>query len=246
MRATALSIAGLDPSGGAGLLADIKTFEQIGVQGHGVCSALTFQRADHLEGIRPISLVDIIEQLEVLLAHAQLAYCKVGMVADWDTLAGVVHYLHNRHIRIILDPVLRASSGYEVHANVEGLHSLWDKIYLITPNFEEMKALLGEDLRGPAGRALLGKTHIFLKGGHNVQRPGTDYLFKPEKAIPYPPEKGGYHEKHGSGCILSAAIAAYLAMGNDLERACFKAKAYTAQALASSEGLLAIHKGIKA
>lgn len=241
MRPFVLSIAGFDPSGGAGILADSKTFESIGVQGFAACTAITFQRDDLLESVDWLPADKIIHQVELLLQKFTIAYCKIGLVENFDSLKQIIDYLSSKNIKIILDPILKSSSGFQVHTATEALLPLLEKIHVLTPNFDEMKFIFNGNIKSKAAQNILQKTNIFLKGGHNTKRLGTDYLFTKDYALPLAPKKGEYFPKHGSGCILSSAITAYLAMGNDLKTACFKAKEYTANALSSNETLLAYH-----
>ena len=241
MRPFVISIAGFDPSGGAGILADVKTFESIGVQSFAACTAITYQRDDFLESVDWISADKIIHQAELLLQKFTVEYCKIGLVENFDSLKEIIHYLSNKNIRIILDPILKSSSGFQIHQTTEALLPLLEKVYVLTPNFDEMKFIFNGNMKSKAAQNILQKTNIFLKGGHNTKRLGTDYLFTKDYAMPLAPKKGAYFEKHGSGCILSSAITAYLAQGNDLKASCFKAKEYTANALSSNETLLAYH-----
>lgn len=236
-----MSIAGFDPSGGAGILADIKTFESIGTQGFGVCTAVTYQRDDYLESIDWISKENIIRQADILTQKFNIEYCKIGLIENFDTLAAVINFLDDKNIKIILDPILKSSSGYSVHQTTHQLIPLLKKIYLLTPNFNEMKIIFNNQIKSELVKHTLDHTHIFLKGGHNPKRLGTDYLFTKDSATPFSPKKGKYFEKHGSGCVLSSAISAFLAQGNDLKSSCFKAKDYTSNILASNESLLAYH-----
>jgi hydroxymethylpyrimidine/phosphomethylpyrimidine kinase len=241
MRPFVMSIAGFDPSGGAGIIADAKTFESLAVQGLCVCSSITFQRDDFLESVDWISADKIIRQADILFDKFDVEYCKIGLVENFDTLKTIIDYLFDRGIKIILDPILKSSSGFDFHEEVSPLIPLLEKVYLLTPNFKEMKIIFNNNIKSELTKNVLEKTNIFLKGGHHPKRLGTDYLFTKDYALPFAPKKGDYYEKHGSGCILSAAITAYLAAGNDLKSACFKGKKYTANALTSNETLLAYH-----
>lgn len=241
MRPFVMSIAGFDPSGGAGIVADAKTFESLAVQGLCVCSSITYQRDDFLEGVDWISAKNIIRQANVLFDKFDVEYCKIGLVENFDTLKTIIEYLYERNIKIILDPILRSSSGFDFHKETSPLIPLLEKVYLLTPNFKEMKIIFNNNIKGKVAKNVLEKTNIFLKGGHHSKRLGTDYLFTKDYALPFSPKKGNYYEKHGSGCILSSAITAFLATGNDLKSACFKGKEYTSDTLSSNETLLAYH-----
>ncbi len=241
MRPFVLSIAGFDPSGGAGVLADIKTFESVGVQGFGVCTAITYQRDDHVADIDWLSAERIIRQIDVLMEKFEIPFCKIGLIESIQSLSQVLDYLRQKSVQVILDPILVTSSGFGIHHQPKALVPQLKDVFLLTPNFNEMNAIFDGQVKGEALKSVLDTTHIFLKGGHHPKRLGTDYLFTKEKAFPYAPKKGNYSTKHGSGCILSAAITAYLAQGNDLKTACFKGKEYVSNALQSNESLLAYH-----
>lgn len=241
MRPITMSIAGFDPSGGAGVLADIKTFETIGVQGFGVCTCITYQRDDYLHDVKWLSKEEILQQIDILLEKFEISYCKIGLIENMDTLKSIIEYLSAKQIKIILDPVVTSSSGFHFHHQAESFISVLEKVYLITPNYKEMKAIFNPKENPFLMKKILQYTAIFLKGGHHPTKRGTDYLFTSELARSFAPRKGLYYDKHGSGCILSAALTAYLSLEDLLPNACFKAKEYTAQALESNDSLLAYH-----
>lgn len=245
MRPYVLSIAGFDPSGGAGLLADCKTFEQHRVQGLCVCSALTVQTGSAFHKVDWLSIERILEQLQPLLEEYPVEVCKIGLVESAPILDSLIDCLRGTHpdITIVVDPILKASAGFDFQrGNAHDWVSVYQKVNLITPNTEEAIFLLGDDhLNIPC--------NVLLKGGHNTEQKGRDSLLlqsvmSSQKAIHFLPseKQGAISEKHGSGCVLSAAIAANLALGNCLEDACRKAKQYIEQYLASSPALLGFHQ----
>jgi hydroxymethylpyrimidine/phosphomethylpyrimidine kinase len=138
MRPYVLTIAGFDPSGGAGVLADCKTFEQHGVYGFGVCTAWTVQTDDSFLQLHWLTAEQIIEQLQPLLKKFVVSACKIGIIHSPETLIEVIRLLkeHNPAIHIVWDPVLKASAGYDFHA-VKSFHSLeaiLASVSLVTPN----------------------------------------------------------------------------------------------------------------
>ena len=244
-RPYVLSLAGLDPSGGAGLLADIKTMEAHRVYGLGVCTALTFQNDVQFEGLEWIPMHKITQQADLLFDRFTINCAKIGLVENGAVLGKLITYLKNRNpgIQLILDPILRASAGFTFHADTEG--PLWQRILeqltLITPNWNEMQQLVPEQAPLQGAASMSRHCAVLLKGGHHPQAPGRDYLFLGNRQYPFRPKGTRMVAKHGSGCVLSSAIAAHLAKGYALPRACLRAKAYTAKFLSSSPQLLGYH-----
>ncbi|HEY0610909.1 MAG TPA: bifunctional hydroxymethylpyrimidine kinase/phosphomethylpyrimidine kinase, partial [Chitinophaga sp.] len=162
-RPYVMSLAGLDPSGGAGLLADIKTFEAHGTYGLGVCTALTVQTDEQFLSVDWLPATRIIAQAGPLLKKFLPAYCKIGIMADIPTLLEVLQALHALRpgIRIVLDPVLKASAGFSFHE--DGQAGAWQAIlpylYLLTPNYNEVLALnkQGPDTDGQAAARALSR-----------------------------------------------------------------------------------------
>ena len=244
-RPCVLSIAGFDPSGGAGVLADIKTFEQHKVLGMGVTTGLTFQNDSEFDGVNWIETNEILKQIEVLTRKYKFKFVKVGMIKDLETLSAVISILNTHDSRLIWDPILKASAGFEIHKNFEKEHlaSVLKNIFLITPNFDEIKILSGEKDEMKAAKELSKHCNVFLKGGHNEEKQGRDYLFTNDgKIFPYKAKEISKIGKHGSGCVLSSAITTNLANGLSLQRACLRAKDYTTKFLMSNKALLGYHK----
>jgi hydroxymethylpyrimidine/phosphomethylpyrimidine kinase len=244
-RPYVLSIAGLDPSGGAGLLADIKAFEQHGVFGFGVCSALTVQNENAFRKLHWLDSVQIIEQIEPLAELHAIAACKIGIIQDVGIFAEVCGYLKKRNptMRIVFDPVWKASAGFAFHPHLlldQWLEAL-EWVDIITPNYPEMEQLsLQEPLRDAINR-LAQRCAVLLKGGHHPSSPGTDVLFQANSQVEFKSSGRPVFPKHGSGCVLSSAIAANLALGYPLATACHQAKQYIEQFLSSHPSLLGHH-----
>ncbi|MBB5437477.1 hydroxymethylpyrimidine/phosphomethylpyrimidine kinase [Pedobacter sp. AK017] len=249
LRPYAMSIAGFDPSAGAGLLADVKCFEQHQVYGFGVCTALTVQTDTHFLKNQWLDAEQIIEQMMVLLLKFEVKACKIGLIKNSRILLEVVSHLrqHAPEIKIVLDPVLKASAGYAFHDWENGLKKLEPvlrQIDLITPNYPEMLSLGG---KSGAGQLTAIAQHwaaycpVLLKGGHLEKNKGIDYLFEGSQHFELKPDILSNFQKHGSGCVLSAAITARLAKGDHLLQACISAKKYTAHFLNSNNSLLGYH-----
>ncbi len=233
-RPYCLSIAGFDPCGGAGVLADIKTFEQLLVQGLGVSSALTFQNDETFEGVQWIPFSDIQKQLEPLKKYP-VKVAKIGLIESLEILDQLVDLLNQLFpkIKIIWDPVIKASAGYAFHTDSKVGKTLAKKITLITPNQMEYDQLQLHQQRNCA---------VLLKGGHRENVKGLDTLFLSEKQIDFIGELlDSSAAKHGSGCVLSSAIAANLALGESLPKACRKAKEYVEDFLVSNQTNLGYH-----
>lgn len=250
-RPNVLSIAGFDPSAGAGILADIKTFEQCDVYGMGVISALTYQNDKAFEKVEWMSVSQIIEQIEVLKQRFYFNFIKIGLIESLEILNSLITYLtaQDSTPKIIWDPILKASAGFEFHTTIN--KNLFEKIcnnlYLITPNLPEALQL------GTHNNAITNSNHlskmcnVYLKGGHNKENKGNDVLFKKDgDQFFLNAEQISVSEKHGSGCVLSSAITALLAKGIPLEDACVESKKYVSSFLSSNNSLLGYHSGITA
>lgn len=245
-RPFVLSIAGYDPSGGAGLLADVKTFEANKAYGFGVCSALTIQNDTEVISCEWKSADYIILQIETLLKKFKVDWVKIGIVKDAETLIAVTGYLKNKNTktRIIWDPILKSSSGFDFHSQIESekLKRILADIFLITPNLEEIKKLFPGKNEEDAALELSSFCKVFLKGGHSEINPGKDYLFTESKKFAFNSKATRASQKHGSGCVLSSALTANLANGYPLNKACLRAKDYVTYVLESNGGLLGYHK----
>lgn len=259
-RPCVLSIAGFDPSGGAGILADIKTFEQHKVQGMGVVTGLTFQNDSEFEGVKWIETAEIEKQIEILCRKFKFKFVKIGMIKDLNTVNEIISFcrLQTANCRLVWDPIVKASAGFEIHKKVEKekLIEICKNIFLITPNMDEIKILTGEQDEMKAAKELSKHCNVFLKGGHSKDKKGRDYLFlspsggnhrlgaqlEGEDYFSFRPKKIATHRKHGSGCVLSSSIAANLANGLSLQRSCLKAKDYVTKFLRNNKTLLGHHK----
>jgi hydroxymethylpyrimidine/phosphomethylpyrimidine kinase len=258
-RKYAVSIAGFDPSGGAGVLADIKTFESNKVYGLGVISANTFQNDTEFKRVDWIPVEKIINQISVLQERFEFEYVKIGLLENLEVLDTIISYLraHISSLKLIWDPILKASAGFEFHKEVNKVmvEKICKQLYLITPNVPEAVALgLSVDSIENA-RHLSKYCNVFFKGGHaddlklKIENSkvrtevGRDYLFTTDgKVFAFRPKIKNIFSKHGSGCVLSSAITANLAKGENLHRACLKAKQYTEKFLSSNKTLIGYHK----
>lgn len=241
-----LSIAGFDPSSGAGITSDIKTFEAHGLYGLSVCTAVTVQNDISFKNCVWIDETVIIAQIETLFERFPISVVKIGIIQSWKTLLLVVNKLHelNSTVKIIFDPILKASTGFSFHntSNLKTLESVLEKCYFITPNYNEIQALFPDKDIEETIEFISEKTNIYLKGGHRNDTKGLDEIYHSGIVqINIQPGNIQTFEKHGSGCVLSSALASNVAKEIVLDDACRNAKWYTEQFLNSTESLLGTH-----
>lgn len=247
-RPCVLTIAGFDPSGGAGILADIKTFEQLYCYGLAVQTANTVQTDQQMTACYWTPLSIIKKQLELLLCRFEIAVAKIGIIENTVALECSIALLKeaNPKVQIILDPILSSSTHFDFHDETYKKHpfcKVFKDIDLLTPNVLELNALYKGKEQDYIIKKIVANTNLLLKGGHLEEKKGIDTLFtKKEEIIPIFPQNDKCTEKHGSGCVLSAAIVAYLSRGDCLEEACKNAKRYVEDYLSSTTGLLGIHE----
>jgi hydroxymethylpyrimidine/phosphomethylpyrimidine kinase len=251
-RPRVLVVAGYDQSGGAGVLSDVKTLEAHGVYGYAVCTGFTFQNEQVISRIQWFSGEEIAEQIDICYAASAFDWVKMGITADVRMAGAIVDclYHHNPAVRIVWDPVIRASSGREFWTSVgEEWKAVAARCYLLTPNWNEIGQLYpGEDVLEGC-RELTRDTgcNVYLKGGHHPEFPGRDYLWNDGRMQVLEPEADGgqVYAKHGSGCVLSSALAANLALGYPLPVAAIGSKQYARQFLGSNKTLLGWHRPLE-
>jgi hydroxymethylpyrimidine/phosphomethylpyrimidine kinase len=245
----ALTIAGSDSSGGAGIQADLKTFAALGVYGASVITALTAQNTKGVTGIHPVPADFVTAQIDAVFGDLDVKSVKIGMVAQLasiDAIAAGLTRWSPQHV--VLDPVMIATSGDRLLAAdaVEGLRTkLIPRASLVTPNLPEAAALLDEPVAASEaaiesqGRRLLamGCGAVLIKGGHGQGPESIDYLVSGNGVIALPAPRIATKNTHGTGCSLSSAIAAGLARGEDVETAVRAAKAWVSAAIAAADRL---------
>ncbi|TYB78015.1 hydroxymethylpyrimidine/phosphomethylpyrimidine kinase [Bizionia gelidisalsuginis] len=241
-----LSIAGFDPSSGAGITSDIKTFEVHNLYGLSVCTAVTIQNDTTFKDCIWMDSAVIISQIEILFERFTISVVKIGIVKSWEVLHDITKTLKrlNPEIKIILDPILKASAGYHFHdsSNLETLSEILNSCYFITPNYEEIHALFPDKTIEDTISYISEKTNIYLKGGHRKDKIGWDEVYYNKIVqLNIPPTATSIHQKHGSGCVLSAALASNTVKNMVLEDACKLAKLYTEAFLNSNTSLLGTH-----
>jgi len=245
MRPYALTIAGFDPSAGAGVLADVKTLEASGVYGLAACTALTVQTDVAFERVSWVPLADIQDQVRALLARFKVGFVKIGLVESLPLLLELLQWLRaqNPRIRVVWDPVLQATAGYAFHPPPapQLLQAICQQLALITPNRPEALRLCPAATAEAAAETMAAQCPVLLKGGHAAGALATDVLLAAGQRHAFGAPRLPHGAKHGSGCVLSAAVLAQLALGNDLPAACRAGKDYTTAFLASNNTLLGYH-----
>lgn len=242
-RPFVMSIAGYDPSGGAGLLADIKTFEQMKVQGLGICTAMTLQTESRFFSLEWQPLEQILSGINVLMENYPVRAIKIGVVKDAAFLSEIVRTvrLNNPEAHIVWDPVLKSTSAFSFFDlnTIPALKDVLKLIDLLTPNYIEYKILKEKHLFDDPENSCA----VLIKGGHRENTIGTDILMERAKEISIDPvgAASAFYPKHGSGCVLSSAIAGHLAKGENMEQACRKGKSYIEKFLTSTPSLLGFH-----
>ena len=249
MRApTAVTIAGSDSGGGAGIQADLKTFSALGVYGASVIAALTAQNTRGVFAIHEVPGDFIAAQLDAVFSDFDVGAVKIGMLGNAAAVDVVAAGLERHHARnIVLDPVLAASSGEKLLRPdaVGALRKLAAQASVLTPNLPEAAVLLDtaearneDEMRRQAKTLLaLGPGAVLIKGGHGSGPESVDLLVDAETCTRFAAPRIETRNTHGTGCTLSSAIAAGLAKGLPLDEAVREAKAYVSAAIAAADRL---------
>jgi hydroxymethylpyrimidine/phosphomethylpyrimidine kinase len=245
----ALTIAGSDSSGGAGIQADLKTFAAFGVYGASAITALTAQNTRGVSGIHPVPAAFVTAQMDAVFDDLDVAAVKIGMVAELSIIEAIASALARwKPKHIVLDPVMVATSGDRL-LSTDAVSALRERLIplasLITPNLPEAAALLGESVASDEtaiasqGKRLLatGARAVLIKGGHGKGAESIDYLFVGGSVTALPAPRIATANTHGTGCSLSSAIAAGLAKGETLNTAVRDAKTWITEAIAAADRL---------
>ena len=240
-----LSIAGSDSGGGAGVQADLKTFAALGCFGTTAITALTAQNTTGVRAIHPVPLDMLAAQIDAVVEDIGVDAVKIGMLHSAPTIETIAAALARHDLRqVVLDPVMVATSGaalIDPSAIAALVRLLFPRVLLVTPNLDEAAMLVGRTLHTEADMAAaaqqlldMGALAVLLKGGHLAGDTVADLLLQagapplwlraPRIATP---------NTHGTGCTLSSAIAAHLALGDDLPLAVQQARDFVRAALAS-------------
>lgn len=243
MTPVALTIAGSDPSGGAGIQADLKTFHQFGVYGEAAITLLTVQNSLGVSRVKVMDVALVRQQIEAVLADIPPAAVKTGALgSEW--MIRMVAQLDLP--QLVVDPVMVSKHGASLLTE-EARHALAAKLlpnaYLVTPNLPEAAALTGidieslDDMREAAGRLkVMGARSVLVKGGH-LAGDAVDLLLHNGSFFEFQAPRIDTPHTHGTGCSYSAAITALLARGVDLPQAVTQAKAWITEAIRTNPGL---------
>ncbi|WP_374626925.1 bifunctional hydroxymethylpyrimidine kinase/phosphomethylpyrimidine kinase [Pandoraea sp.] len=245
----ALTIAGSDPSGGAGIQADLKTFSALGAYGASVITALTAQNTQGVTGIHTPPANFVTAQMDAVFQDLEVDAVKLGMLANAEIVRAVAAALRRYQPRfVVLDTVMISKSGHALLLP-DAVAALRDELLpladLITPNLPEAAALLGvapatdEDEMAQQAHALraLGARNVLVKGGHLASDLSPDWLVSADGVERFNAARLAVHNTHGTGCTLSAALAALRPRRNDWPDTVRDAKAYLNGALAASDTL---------
>lgn len=244
----ALTIAGSDSGGGAGIQADLRTFHQFGVFGTSVITAVTAQNTLGVQGVYPLSAAQVLAQLAAVAEDLSPAAVKTGMLANATLVRHLAAALLRYGLRnYVCDPVMVATTGARL-LDAEGEHDLLDRLVplaeIVTPNLAEAAVLTGRAVNSPetmerAGQRLLqmGARAALIKGGHLPGDELVDVLVTVDTARHFTHPRIATTSTHGTGCTLSAAITAGLALGRNLEEAVAAAIDYVRRAIAQAPWL---------
>ena len=247
MTSIALTIAGSDSGGGAGIQADLKTFSALGVYGASVITALTAQNTKGVTAIHDAPADFVSAEVDAVFSDLDINAVKIGMLSRTDIIAAVATGLKKwKPPFVVLDPVMVATSGDRLireDASSAIVRDLFPLVTVITPNLAEAATLLdtapaaSESEMQKQGQALLtlGAHAVLMKGGHGTSDESVDLLITPSTTKRYATQRVKTNNTHGTGCTLSAAIAAGLAKGMTLEDAVAAAKSYVTAALEASK-----------
>jgi hydroxymethylpyrimidine/phosphomethylpyrimidine kinase len=249
MTAIALTIAGSDSSGGAGIQADLKTFSALEVYGASVITALTAQNTERVEGVHVVPADFVLAQMRAVASDLEVDAIKIGMLATGPVIEAVAEGLKEfSGVPVVLDPVMIAASGDPLldPEAVDALRSILIPLAtLITPNLAEAAALLaGSPARSEYEMGMqawrlkeLGAEAVLVKGGHSEGPSAADILFDGTEPISFEAPRAATRNTHGTGCTLSAAIAAELAKGASLHEAIASAKEFVTAAIFAADEL---------
>jgi hydroxymethylpyrimidine/phosphomethylpyrimidine kinase len=244
--AVALTIAGSDPSGGAGIQADLKTFHQLGVYGEAVITLLTVQNTVRVSRVEVMPPALVAEQIAAVLEDIPPLAAKTGALGSAAVVGAVADAARSFDFPLIVDPVMFSKHGAALiaeDARTALIERLMPLAYVITPNAPEAEAISGipirglDDMKRAAQRIRqLGGRSVLIKGGH-LSGPPIDLLYEGGDFFEFPSERIDTRHTHGTGCTFSAAITAELAKGSVLRLAVARAKAFITEAIRTNPGL---------
>ncbi|MBI2081993.1 MAG: bifunctional hydroxymethylpyrimidine kinase/phosphomethylpyrimidine kinase [Deltaproteobacteria bacterium] len=233
-----LTIAGSDPSGGAGIQVDLQVFHSLKVNGISAITALTAQNEARFYSMNPVASTLLREQLRSITPHFKPSVIKIGMLGTEQNVLAVYRFLESeKNAKVVLDPIIRSSTG-AILLDPKGVailkQLLIPKVTVVTPNLDEAEVLTGlrvrtiEEMKAAAlylHQGCRGVKAVLVKGGH-LEEEATDVLYDGEKWHFYTSHVQFTKKVHGTGCVYSAALASYLARGQSIERSAKLAKDY--------------------
>ncbi|MGE0087314.1 MAG: bifunctional hydroxymethylpyrimidine kinase/phosphomethylpyrimidine kinase [Desulfococcaceae bacterium] len=238
---TALTIAGSDPCAGAGIQADLKTFQAHGIYGLSVITAVTVQNTQKVYDVQKIRPEIVYGQIRCLLEDMEIHAVKIGMIPDTAVTEAIADALRSVSCPIILDPVMISTSGFRLMSldtQQSVIKKLFPLLYALTPNIPEAEVLCGEKIENAeqmktAARKILetGVKRVVIKGGHLRGDTATDLAWDGIKVMEFSSLKIKGKEVHGTGCTFSSSLAANLALGRDFFDAAARAGNYTGECI---------------
>ncbi|MGI8962621.1 MAG: bifunctional hydroxymethylpyrimidine kinase/phosphomethylpyrimidine kinase [Bryobacteraceae bacterium] len=250
MLAVALTIAGSDPSGGAGIQADLKTFHQFGVYGQAAITLLTVQNTQMVSRVETMPADLVVEQIEAVISDIPPAAAKTGALGNIAIIEGIAEVAKSFSFPLVVDPVMISKHGARLispDAEQALRRVLLPRAFLVTPNIPEAESLTGvtihdeSGMRAAANRLCdLGCKAALVKGGHGIGEP-VDVLSAPglteDSSAFFSGRRINTRHTHGTGCTYSAAITAGLALGQDLRQSILVAKSFIQSAIETAPGL---------
>ena len=246
MIPVALTVAGSDPSGGAGIQADLKTFHQFGVYGQAAITLITVQNTVGVRHVECLPADLVAQQFRAVIEDIAPGAVKTGALGNREIIEAVAEIAADLKCPLVVDPVAVSKHGARLLA-ADAIDTLKTRMlpraFLLTPNIEEAEMLTGVPVRDVAGMyaaaeklAAMGSRAVLVKGGHLAGN-AIDILLVDGRKLEFTAPRIDTQHTHGTGCTYSAAIAALLAKGEDLESAVGKAKRYISQAIRTNPGL---------
>ncbi|MGP0074013.1 MAG: bifunctional hydroxymethylpyrimidine kinase/phosphomethylpyrimidine kinase [Bryobacteraceae bacterium] len=245
-KRVALTIAGSDPSGGAGIQADLKTFHQFGVYGEAAITLITVQNTGGVRRVECLHPELVADQIRAVIEDIPPEAAKTGALGNAGIIEAVAALARDFPFPLVVDPVIMSKHGAPLleAAALESLRTfLLPNVFLLTPNLEEASALTGAQVHDLAGMrqaaetlVRMGPQAVLVKGGH-LRGDATDVLYQHGEWTEFTSPRIETRHTHGTGCTFSAAITASLASGYDLQESVRRAKRYITEAIRNNPGL---------
>jgi hydroxymethylpyrimidine/phosphomethylpyrimidine kinase len=240
-RPVVLAIGGHDPTGGAGIQADIESISANGGRAVTLITAWTVQNSARFQSCTPVSAAQLSEAAAALIEDIKIQAIKIGLIPNAAIAAAIDAIIEKLgHLPVVLDPVLASGTGSNIAdaQTIAALMAMLPRVAVMTPNTDEALRLTGTSTLGAAAQKLLdaGAAHVLLTGTHADTSDVVNTLYLPTHALRWSWPRLP-HAYHGSGCTLAASLATWLARGVEMSAACSLAQAFTWQSLAQAEAL---------